>query len=264
MKLYIANIGHIIVCAAIIRLCFLMIFNTLSFQSNFPFDIYDEISGISFSKFNHQSGSYQRIIPSVAHYFSFGKEDCELTYSEASSVLSSFKIGGFDTIYIHALDTGICGKFAEYLIDHLKDKLVINDVFSNATQLEGLTTWQDKLIVSQLYFLSEIGGVMLPFDRLCVGSLEHLWHQESFIALDESENIISMGGHQGARLWQQAITEYLEISLEQRIGADIFINSFKKASDISTLVYNVEELVRFEGQHHPVQQHILRRLWKDI
>ena len=44
------------------------------FLSNFPFDIYDEISGISFSKFNHQSGSYQRIIPSVAHYFSFGKE----------------------------------------------------------------------------------------------------------------------------------------------------------------------------------------------
>ena len=43
---------------------------------------------------------------------------------------------------------------------------------------------------------TQIGGVMLPFDRLCIGSLEHLWHQESFIALDESENIISMGGHQ--------------------------------------------------------------------
>ena len=37
---------------------------------------------------------------------------------------------------------------------------------------------------------------MLPFDRLCIGSLEHLWYQESFIALDEGENIISMGGHQ--------------------------------------------------------------------
>ena len=80
------------------------------FLSNFPFDIYDEISGISFSKFNHQSGSYQRIIPSVANSFSFRKKDCELTFSEASSVLSSFKIGGFDTIYIHVLDTGICGR----------------------------------------------------------------------------------------------------------------------------------------------------------
>ena len=37
---------------------------------------------------------------------------------------------------------------------------------------------------------------MLPFDRLCIGSLEHLWYQESFIALDEANNIISMGGHQ--------------------------------------------------------------------
>ena len=37
-------------------------------------------------------------------------KDCELTFSEASSILSSFKIGGFDTIYIHALDSGVCGK----------------------------------------------------------------------------------------------------------------------------------------------------------
>ena len=43
---------------------------------------------------------------------------------------------------------------------------------------------------------TQIGGVMLPFDWLCIGSLEHLWYQESFIALDEGENIISMGGHQ--------------------------------------------------------------------
>ena len=48
--------------------------NNSFFKSNFPFDIYDEISEISFSKFNHQSGSYQRIIPSVANYFAFGKK----------------------------------------------------------------------------------------------------------------------------------------------------------------------------------------------
>ena len=44
-------------------------------------------------------------------------------------------------------------------MENLKDKLVINDVFSNATQLEGLTTWQEKYIVSQLYFLSEVSRI---------------------------------------------------------------------------------------------------------
>ena len=37
---------------------------------------------------------------------------------------------------------------------------------------------------------------MLPLDRLCVGSLENLLYQESFIALDDFENIIFLGGHQ--------------------------------------------------------------------
>ena len=105
-------------------------------------------------------------------------------------------------------------RYADALVENLKDKLIINEVFSNATQLEGLSSWQEKLIVSKLYFLSEvcsywrefssiymniktqIGGVMLPLDRLCIGSLEYLWYKESFIAIDESENIISMGGHQ--------------------------------------------------------------------
>ena len=69
--------------------------------------------------------------------------------------------------------------------------------------------------------------------------------------------------HQEARLWQQAIKEYLGTSSEEKISADIFLSSVKKVSDISTLIYDVKELVSFEGQHHQVQ-HILRRLWKDL
>ena len=57
----------------------------------------------------------------------------------------------------------LIARYADYLVDHLKDKLVINDVFSNATQLEGLTTWQEKLIVSQLYFLSEVSPFRIEF-----------------------------------------------------------------------------------------------------
>ena len=69
--------------------------------------------------------------------------------------------------------------------------------------------------------------------------------------------------HQEARLWQQAIKEYLGTSSEEKISADIFMDSVKKVSEISTLIYDVKELVSFEGQHHQVQ-HILRRLWKDL
>ena len=39
--------------------------------SNFPHDIIEEISQISFSNFNSKNGSYQKLIPSVAHHFLF-------------------------------------------------------------------------------------------------------------------------------------------------------------------------------------------------
>ena len=34
----------------------------------------EEISTVSFINFNNNSGSYQAIVPSVAHYFLFNKE----------------------------------------------------------------------------------------------------------------------------------------------------------------------------------------------
>ena len=69
---------------------------------------------------------------------------------------------------------------------------------------------------------------------------------------------------QEARLWEDAITAYMGTSLQEKISDDIFMSSFKKSTDISTLVHSVKELVKFKGQHHKGQQHILRRLWKDI
>ena len=39
--------------------------------SNFPHDIIKEISQISFTNFNSKNGSYQKLIPSVAHHFLF-------------------------------------------------------------------------------------------------------------------------------------------------------------------------------------------------
>ena len=68
---------------------------------------------------------------------------------------------------------------------------------------------------------TQIGGVMLPFDRLCIGSLEHLWHQESFIALDESENMISMGGHQ-VKLWNVAHLVILQTPGGEAVAAGYY------------------------------------------
>ena len=50
-----------------------MIFFIL-FLSNFSEDIIDEMFGLSFSKFNNESGSYQVIIPNAAHFFLFDKQ----------------------------------------------------------------------------------------------------------------------------------------------------------------------------------------------
>ena len=44
------------------------------FLSNFSEDIIDEMFGLSFSKFNNESGSYQVIIPNAAHFFLFDQQ----------------------------------------------------------------------------------------------------------------------------------------------------------------------------------------------
>ena len=48
-------------------------------------------------------------------------------------------------------------RYFEYLSDHLKDKLMVNDVYSNGSQFDDVSTWEEKLIISQLFFLSEVG-----------------------------------------------------------------------------------------------------------
>ena len=37
-------------------------------------------------------------------------QDCHLSFRAASVILSSFDLGGFDTIYVHVLDTHLCGE----------------------------------------------------------------------------------------------------------------------------------------------------------
>ena len=43
------------------------------FFSNFPGEVLKELSEISFSFFNNQTGSHQTTIPNIAHYFVFNQ-----------------------------------------------------------------------------------------------------------------------------------------------------------------------------------------------
>ena len=45
-------------------------------------------------------------------------QDCHLSFHAASVILSSFDLGGFDTIYVHVLDTHLCGKWVKYTAEY--------------------------------------------------------------------------------------------------------------------------------------------------
>ena len=34
---------------------------------------------------------------------------------------------------------------------------MVNDVYSNGSQFDDVSTWEEKLTISQLFFLSEVG-----------------------------------------------------------------------------------------------------------
>ena len=47
----------------------------------------EEISTVSFINFNNNSGSYQAIVPSVAHYFLFNKEVDKYNINKLTTVI---------------------------------------------------------------------------------------------------------------------------------------------------------------------------------
>ena len=58
---------------------------------------------------------------------------------------------------LQILDIFYISRYFEYLSEHLKDKLMVNDVYSNGSQFDDVSTWEEKLTISQLFFLSEVG-----------------------------------------------------------------------------------------------------------
>ena len=67
---------HIVACFLCLKVCFQTLSTVLQIESHFPFDIIEEMSQISFQNFNVDSGSYQQIIPKIAHYFLFSQKVC--------------------------------------------------------------------------------------------------------------------------------------------------------------------------------------------
>ena len=45
-------------------------------------------------------------------------QDCHLSFHAASVILSSFDLGGFDTIYVHVLDTHLCGEWVKHTAEY--------------------------------------------------------------------------------------------------------------------------------------------------
>ena len=88
---------------------------------------------LEFNKFNNNSGSFQKIIPNQAHFFLFEQkvstlsaaqeaevkeiklfQECNLSFVQASSILSSVSIGGIDTVFVYYLDQEPCGRSTKY------------------------------------------------------------------------------------------------------------------------------------------------------
>ena len=67
---------HIVTCFLCLKVCFKKLSTILQIESHFPSDIIEEMSQISFQNFNVDSGSYQQIIPKIAHYFLFSQKVC--------------------------------------------------------------------------------------------------------------------------------------------------------------------------------------------
>ena len=73
-------------------------------------------------------------------------------------------------------------------------------------------------MITQLFILSEIGGLVIPANSLVISPLQPLQYYEAVMYWPEVEGITGadmvMGGHKGARLWQMAINMYLERGME--------------------------------------------------
>ena len=71
MRLHWSSCLHVATCCALLYTAALQLSAVLTLHSEFPADILAELAHISFHNFNNETGSFQTITPSIAHYFLF-------------------------------------------------------------------------------------------------------------------------------------------------------------------------------------------------
>ena len=167
---------------------------------------------------------------------------------------------------------------------------MVNVVQSNGSHfaLEGISDWKEKKFIAQLFYICQVfflqisvkhfsvqvGGVIMPLDKLIAKSLRHWMMHESFILLDDEKNVVMLGGHQEARVWKQIIDGYLSDEYNYK---DIFHSAVTKFPEMSTKVQKTNEIVQFDSttmdnnRIHPWDSHenklldqLLRKTWKNF
>ena len=114
----------------------------------------------------------------------------------------------------------------------------------------------------------------MPMDKLIARSLRHWMIHESFILLDDEENVVMLGGHQEARIWKQIINEYLSDEYNYK---GIFHSAVTKFPEMSTKVQKTNEIIHFDFTNmdnngiHPWDSYenkllgqLLRKAWKNF
>ena len=114
----------------------------------------------------------------------------------------------------------------------------------------------------------------MPLDKLITRSLRHWMIHESFILLDDEENVVMLGGHQEARIWKQIINEYLSDEYNYK---GIFHSAVTKFPEMSTKVQKTNEIIHFDSTAmdnngiHRWDSHknkllgqLLRKTWKNF
>ena len=131
------------------------------------------------------------------------------------------------------------------LLPGMGHKLIPNMFYSNETIFKQVTNMKDMVVAAQLFTLRTlgVGGIILPAHSLVLTSLQPLLHYEAVLAMpDHDEAGLVVGGHSSARLWQVAITMFLQ---EEERKDNIITEAADRFPNLVTKIG--EEGLRFGG-----------------